>query len=429
MKSNSLVPLKGLISASIVMSGSKSYTNRALIMAALVKGKSVITGISICNDSLIMIKALRQLGVKITQVGTRLEIIGNGGVFKKRRLLINVDHAGTAMRFLTAVCSIVPGEIILDGSERMRQRPVGELVNALRQLGVRIEYLKTTGCPPLKIFGARISKNKVLMKGKISSQFFTALLLLGSALENGLNIKVAGEQISKSYINMTIAGLKQFGAKVINDHYQRYLITNQEKLKPTQYHVEGDASGASYFWGFAAITGSRIRIKNINPESLQGDVKFPDILQKMGCQVIKNNSQQWIEVKGTGNLKAINVDMSLMPDTAQTLAVIAAFAEGKTKITGLSTLRIKETDRLQALKNELGKVGIKSTITRDSIIVVGGKPKGNMIDVYNDHRMAMAFAIMGTKIPGIIITNPDVVSKSFPHYWKKLASLGIKFIS
>lgn len=428
MKIITLIPIKKPLRKVITLPGSKSYTNRVLIMAALAKGKSVITGISLSNDSLIMIKALKQLGIKITRANTRLEITGNGGAFKKKKLLINIGHAGTAMRFLTAICSIVPGEIILDGSERMRQRPIGELVNALKQLGVKIEYLGKIGYPPLKISGIQILKNKVVLQGNISSQYFTALLLIGSTLTNGLNIKVINKQISKSYINMTIVGLKQFGVKVINNHYQRYLITNQEKLKPTKYHIEGDASGASYFWAIAAITGSQIKVKNINPQSLQGDAKFPDILQRMGCQVIRNNSQQWIEVKGTDNLTAVNVDMSLMPDTAQTLAVVAAFAKGKTKITGLSTLRIKETDRLRALKNELERVGVKNKITRDSITVISGKPKGNTVEVYNDHRMAMAFAVMGTKIPGIMITNPDVVSKSFPDYWKRLASLGIKLI-
>jgi len=428
MKTIEIFPLTNSVKKTIILPGSKSYTNRALVMAALARGKSIISGISVSADSLVMIESLKKLGVKINKNNNRIKVIGNGGVFKKQNLTLNVGHAGTAMRFLTAICSLVPGEIILDGSERMRQRPIGELVSALNQLGVKIEYFGKKGCPPLKIFGSEIFKNKVAMQGNISSQFFTALLLVGSVLKKGLNIQVIGKQISKSYIDMTIAGLKEFGVEVMNNNYQKYAILPSEKLKPTKYHVEGDASGASYFWALAAITGSRIKVKNINPESLQGDVKFPDILQKMGCQINKSSSGRWIEVTGTNNLKAINVDMSLMPDTAQTLAVVAAFANGKTKITGLATLRIKETDRLQALQNELRKINIKSEITQDSITVIGGKPKGNIIEVYNDHRMAMAFAILGAKISGIVITNPDVVNKSFPDYWEKLTSLEVQLL-
>ena len=213
----------------------------------------------------------------------------------------------------------------------------------------------------------------------------------------------------------------------IRNHYKKFIIGNQ-KLKPIVYEVESDASGASYFWAIAAVTESRIRVNNIDPLSDQGDVKFIEILKKMGCKVKKNIKDLWIEVEGPKRLTCVSVNMNLMPDTAQTLAVLAAFAQGKTKITGLSTLKGKETDRLQALKNELKKMKIKSEITKDSITIIGGIPQKTVIKTYGDHRMAMAFAIAKSRIPELKIKNPEVVSKSFPNFWEKLNSLGIKIL-
>ena len=403
--------------------GSKSFTNRALIMAALSSGKSIIRNISESDDSRIMIKCLKQLGIKIKLNKTTAIVYGNGGKFKKFLGTLNIQQAGTVMRFLTSLCTLVSGEIILDGSERMRKRPIGDLVDALQKLGASIKYLAKTGCPPLRISGGKIIGGTVVINGHISSQYITSLLLIGPVLKKKIKIKIIGKQISKSYIDMTIDGLKQFGVMVKNNNYETYSIDLKQEYKASKYSVEADASGASYLWGIAAVTGSSIKVKNINPLSVQGDIRFVDILQKMGCQVKKNKEESWIEVKGPKQLKPVMVDMSLMPDTAQTLAVVAAFVHGKTTITGLSTLKIKETDRLQTLHNELKKMGIKTKITNDSITVFGGEPHKAMIDTYNDHRMAMAFAVAGKKIPCLSISNPEVVKKSFPEFWEKIKNL------
>lgn len=384
----------------IIIPGSKSFTNRALIMATLAKGVSTLHNVSKSDDSSVLIQALKQLGVKIIENSYDLKIVGNSGIFKPINCQINVGEAGTAMRFLTSLISLVPGQITLTGSKRLMERPITELKEAM----------------------LKIKSGKVLIKGSISSQFISSLLMIAPVLEKGLEIIITGKLVSRSYIEMTIDLMKKFGVKVKNNQYKSFLVKNQ-KIIPTDYLVGGDASGASYFWSMAAITGRLIKVRNINPSSVQGDVKFPDILAKMGCQVIKNTKENWIAVKGPKRLKAVIIDMSLMPDTAQSLAVAAAFARGITKITGLSTLRIKETDRLKALQTELAKMGIETKIDKDSIVIKGGEPKGAVIQTYNDHRMAMAFAVAGTKIPGVKINNPEVVTKSFPEFWEKLKNL------
>jgi len=414
------------IMGTVEIGGSKSFTNRALIMASLAQGKSTLTSISISDDSKVLMSALSRLGITITPINeTSIEIIGNGGKFKSQNIAIDVGHAGTAMRFLTALCCLVPGEIILDGSERMRERPLGDLLNALRSLGADIICTNKEGFASLLIRGGKINKSTVSMSGKVSSQFITALLLIAPVLKEGLEIQITDEQISKSYIEMTLASLQSFGVHIVNDDFKKYTVSKFEKLSGTQYQVEGDASGASYLLALAAISGGTVTVKNINPQSSQGDARFSDLLERMGCHVVKDAIAKTITVTGPQALNSISVDMSLMPDTAQTLAVVAAFVHGVTTISGLSTLRVKETNRLQATKSELKKIGIGSTITDDSITIHGDKPHGATIKTYKDHRMALAFSVVGSVVEGIKIEEPDVVNKSFPDFWKKIESLGI----
>lgn len=428
MKKIEIIPPKELKNNEIAIPGSKSYTNRALVMAALGIGKSIIKGYSEGDDSKALIQALEKLGIKIEKSDDGIMVHGNGGKFSQFKGKIDVGAAGTTMRFLTSLCCLAPGEIILDGSERMRERPIEELVEALKSLGANIEYLEKGGFPPLKIKGGNIKGGEISMNGSVSSQYFTSLFLIAPCLEDSLKIKVKGEQISKSYIDMTINGLKSFGVEVLNNNYKEYVVNSREKYKSIEYQVEGDASGASYFFGIAAVTRLNIRVSNINPNSNQGDIVFVNLLEEMGCKVIKNEKENWIEVKGPEKLKSIECNMELMPDVAQTLAVVASFAEGKTKIMGLSTLKIKETDRIQALKNELDKMGIRVEADNDFIVIYGGNPKGVEIETYRDHRMAMAFSIAGCRISGVKILDPGVVSKSFPDFWEKLKELGVEIL-
>ncbi len=406
----------------ITIPGSKSLTNRAIVIASLSGGTSKINNVSNSFDSQIIIKAMKKLGVKIMTNKNELLIMGNRGVFSKFNGKINVGNAGTVARFLTALCCVIPGKIIIDGSERIRERPIKELVEALKNIGAKTKYLDSPGFLPLEINGNSILGGEVSIDGSISSQFISALMMIAPVLDKGLIINITGRKISSSYIDLTIELMKKFGVKVEKIKNNKYVIKKQS-YKKANYVVEGDLSGASYFFAAAAITGKAIKIKNINPKSIQGDKFFPYLLEKMGCRIKKNIKENSIEAVGAKKLRGITVDMENMPDTAQTLAVVAAFAKGKTKITGLSTLKVKETNRLLALKNELNRMGIKSDITDDSITIEGGNPRKATIETYGDHRMAMAFAVAKLKVPELIIRNPEVVEKSFPDFWDKFRSL------
>lgn len=262
------------------------------------------------------------------------------------------------------------------------------------------------------------------MNGTVSSQFISALLLTAPLNTNTLTVNIEGEQISRSYIDMTLQSIRDFGVTVTNDRYERYSCHVGQRYNARAISIEGDASGASYLWGLAAVSQGKVTVRNINPQSAQGDIHFPEVLMRMGCSV--SSDARSITVEGPKALRGIEIDMSNMPDVAQTLAVIAAFAQGKTVMRGLSTLPGKETDRIGALHTELKKVGIVSEPGPDYLIVHGGSPHGARIATYEDHRMAMSFAILGARIPGIEIEEPEVVQKSFPNFWQTLATSGIK---
>ncbi|MCO6431314.1 MAG: 3-phosphoshikimate 1-carboxyvinyltransferase [Deltaproteobacteria bacterium] len=424
-------PPSAPLSGEVFIPGSKSYTNRALILASLADGKSSLRSFSESDDSVVLCEALKKLGIRIEKQGAELYVCGSGGNFVPYKGEIDVGPAGTSMRFLAALCAFVPGcELVLKGSERMHKRPIKELTEALKTLGADIEYLGSEGCPPLLIRGVKAPKKaQVRMNGSVSSQFFTALMLTAS-LFGELAIDVKGEQISKSYIDMTLSSLKAFGLEGRNESYRRYILSGSGALTPCNYQIEGDASGASYFWGLAAVSGGSIKVRNINPNSAQGDVRFPLLLKKMGCSAESGYEEGvgWILLQGSERLKGITADMSLMPDTAQTLAVIAAFASSPSRLTGLSTLRIKETDRLNALQVELKKMGITTEIGDDYIVIHPGQPGAASIATYEDHRMAMSFAVAAAKIHGIIIEEPNVVTKSFPTFWSKMKALGFSIV-
>ncbi|MEI7579425.1 MAG: 3-phosphoshikimate 1-carboxyvinyltransferase [bacterium] len=426
MSQLTLTPLPAPVTKTIAISGSKSYTNRALIMAALADGVSRITGYSDSDDSDVLIQGLIKVGIRIEKTTQEIVVHGNGGKFTTKNIAVNLHHAGTSSRFFLALASLIPGEIIVDGSDRLRERPIADLTQALLDLDVKLEFLGKPGCFPIKVFGGNNLGGKVKMRGSVSSQFFTAMLLIAPALKNGIEIEVLGKQISKSYIDMTVGGMQAFKVKVTNQNYKTYSVKPDQKYQACNYHVEGDASGCSYLWAIAALTGSTIKVTNISPESTQGDVKFADLLEQMGCKVVKNVEESWIQITGPTQLQAITTDMELMPDTAQTLAVVAAFAQGITTITGLATLREKETDRLAMPVAELTKMGITAEAGPDWLKITGGNPKTATINTYKDHRMAMSFAVAGSKVSGMIINEPEVVKKSFTNFWEVLTELGIK---
>lgn len=413
MNTREVIPLKRELDLSLKLPGSKSVTNRAFLCAALATGKSRIYGALKSDDAEVMLKALKQFGVGVREMKDYIEIIGTGGKFKGRKITVDLHNAGTATRFLTAISVLRAGETVITGDKRMQERPIADLVDGLRQLGADIRYLKGAGCPPLKIRNSKLETRKIechiiRMKGDKSSQFFSALLMLGPLLGKPLRIEVVGDLVSKPYIDTTIAVMKSFGVKVKNNQYKSFEVKPQ-KYKKADYHVEGDASAATYFSALHFLHGGKLKLVNLDyKKAIQGDVNFPEVLKKLK----------------TGNSRTI--DMEAMPDAAMTLAVCAAFARGTTKITGLSTLRIKETDRLVALENELTKVGMKVRTTKDSIRIQGLRTKdyglisGSRIETYNDHRMAMCFAVLGTKVPGIVIENSGCTEKTYPNFWEDL---------
>lgn len=420
-----LVPPQGRIEGEITLPGSKSCTNRALLMASLTAGESEILNPSHSDDSEAMCAALLKLGVEIQRLAGYIRVRGRGGLYHPYHGEIDVGPAGTTMRFLTALLAFSEGvDVVLKGSARMHERPIADLVESLSALGADIRYVEKKGFPPLAIKGRKNPRvTYARIKGSVSSQFLSALLMISPLFKQGLMIEVEGEQVSKPYIDLTLEGMKAFGVEAKNLGYRAYRIEAGQVYHPCRYVIEGDASGATYFWGIAAIAGGVVRVKNVTLSSVQGDARFPCLLEKMGCRV--NAAADWVEVQGMAQPKPLEVDMSSMPDSAQTLAVIASFAHGKSRIYGLDTLRVKETDRIVAVQKELARVGIESQISESAIIVWGGRPRGAFIRTYDDHRMAMSFAMLGSKVEGMQIQSPEVVNKSFPVFWNLLASLGV----
>lgn len=402
--------------------GSKSYTNRALIIASLAEGKTILHNPLYSDDTKYMMESLERLGIKFEKKEKDLIVYGNGGKFElKDNVELFCGIAGTTSRFLTGLLALFDKDVVITGEGKILERPIGELVEGLKQIGVKIDYLGNIGSLPLKGNGKNINSNEISIDGSISSQYFSALMMIAPLLKNGLIINVLNKQISKSYIDITIDIMKSFGVEVINNNYNQYII-KQSKYKAINYNIEGDWSSVSYFACIGALHDGSIEISNVNNNSVQGDKNFVKLIEKAGGIVeYKENS---IIVK-KGKIIPIEVDMEQMPDTAMSLAVLLSFANGKSKITGLSTLKNKETDRLQALHQELKKISIESEIGDDYIIIHSNnnhKVIGS-IETYDDHRIAMSMAIAGTVIGNLEILNPDVVNKSFPEFWECLKKL------
>jgi 3-phosphoshikimate 1-carboxyvinyltransferase len=425
MKKIKLYPLQKPVEKTIEIPGSLSYTIRALMIAAMTEGSVTIQNALKSDDTYAMYTILKTLGIKLEEGENYFIVHGNIKDVEDKEYILDVNISGRTARSALALLTIIPGIKTLTCKEGFKKRPVGDLVDGLRQLGAKIEYIENEGFLPLKIVSSKLSSGTAKMAGKLSSQYFSAIMMI-APLIGEIVIEVIGEQSSKPFIDVTINTMKEFGVEVINENYQKYHIKeNQHYKNPEEYLVEADAIAASYFWGIAAITKSKIRVLHLSPTSAQGDVAFADILEKMGCLVSKNLEENWIEVEGTERLSGITVDMNATPDSSVTLCAVAAFANGVTRIKGLEHIKIKETDRIQAPKNELQKMGIAVEADTDSITIQGGKPTGATIDTYGDHRIAMAFAVIGSKINEVIINNPDVVNKSFTNFWDKLKELGI----
>ena len=424
MKQLHLNPIN-CINGEINIPGSKSISNRVLLLATLARGSTTLTNLLDSDDIRYMLASLKQLGIQYTLSEDKTECVveGNEGpISSASAQSLFLGNAGTAMRPLCAALTLGQGEFTLTGEPRMEERPIGDLVDALRQLGADVTYLKNDGFPPLTINATGLNGGDVEIAGDLSSQFLTALLMVAPLTKDSVNIKIKGELVSKPYIDITIALMKQFGVEVINHQYQRFEIkAGQHYVSPGKVLVEGDASSASYFLAAGAIKGGEVKVTGVGRLSIQGDVKFADALAQMGAD-IEWGDDYIIARKST--LTAIEMDMNHIPDAAMTIATAALFATGTTKLTNIYNWRIKETDRLAAMATELRKVGAIVEEGHDYITITPPAELNTAaIDTYNDHRMAMCFSMMAFADCGITINDPDCTSKTFPDYFAQFTQL------
>jgi 3-phosphoshikimate 1-carboxyvinyltransferase len=405
--------------------GSKSLTNRALILAALTDGISDISNALIADDTRVMIDALETLGFSLDQHDTTIRITGRRGTIPSRSAELFCGNSGTSIRFLTALVSLGEGVYKLDGIARMRERPISALVDMLTTLGVRCEYLGQHGFPPVKVLADGLAGGTAEFGREMSSQFLSAVLMVGPYARHEVRVNLASHQTSWPYVAMTMQLMERFGIRPEltcdpSSNEPTEIVVPRGHYRPTAYSVEPDASNASYFLALAAIhPGATVTIQGLGKNSLQGDVGFANVLHAMGADLM--SGPDFLTITGTERFDGIDVDLGDMPDTAQTLAVASLFAKGSTTIRGLQTLRVKETDRLSALATELAKLGARMAVDDSSIeITPPNNLRSTAIDTYNDHRMAMSFALAGTKRGGVTIRDIECVNKTYPDFFADL---------
>ena len=412
------------VDATIAVPGSKSLTQRALIAAALGDGTSQLIGPLASEDTRYTSKALEQMGVTVERGENVWTVHGSGGQLRTPDKDIFLGNNGTATRFLTSVAALGHGSFCIDGEERMRERPIGPLMEALQGWGVDITSVKGTGCPPLQLNSNGLSGGATVLPEGKSSQYLSSLLLVAPYAAKPATLEVRGDVLSKPYVAMTLSVMSDFGVSVeCNEGFTSFVIP-QGNYRAMEYEIEGDASNASYFWAAAAVTGGRVTVSNVPVPSLQGDAGLVPLLARMGCEVECDGGG--ITLIGRDRLEGITVDMGDMPDVVPTLAVVAAFAYGKTVINNIAHLRIKECDRLNAVLTELGKMGATVEEGPDFMVIHGNGGQGlhgAEIKTYNDHRMAMSFAVTGLRVPGVQILEEGCVAKSFPDFWERFGKL------
>ncbi len=424
MKSLTLKPIDR-IDGVVQLPGSKSISNRVLLLAALARGTTRVGNLLDSEDTRFMLDALRTLGIEITQAGTTAQIVGRDGplVTEAVERELYLGMAGTAFRPLTAALCLGRGTFRLLGSERMAQRPIADLVDALRAIGASINYLGGDGFPPLEIHGTGLRGGPVTMRGNVSSQFLTSLMLAAPLAQAPVVVTIDGEQVSKPYLDLTIDLMRRFGVSARHDGYRRFEIPTGRYVSPGSIDVEGDASSATYFLAAAAIRGS-ITVRGIGDDTVQGDVAFVDVLRSMGADVRTFDDR--VEVS-SAPLRAIDVDLNATPDAAMTLAVLALFATGTTRIRNIANWRVKETDRLAAMATELRKFGAHVVEGVDSIEVTPpARFNAATVDTYGDHRMAMCFSLAALGGVPVTIRDPDCVAKTFPDYFSVFESVCLR---
>ena len=413
------------VSGEVNVPGSKSLSNRALLLAALAEGETELTNLLDSEDIEHMFNALTKLGInyRLSEDKTQCVVQGNGGAFNVAEPLeLFLGNAGTAMRPLCAALAASNVDTVLTGEPRMEERPIGDLVDALREADAEVTYLKNEGFPPLQIKGKTLNGGEMSVDGSVSSQFLTALLMAAPLFSGDVTIRIKGELVSKPYIDITLDTMAKFGVTVENDNYQTFTVSGDAKyIAPGKFMVEGDASSASYFLAAGAIKGGTVRVTGIGQNSIQGDIRFADVLEAMGATVVWND--EYVEVTGAP-LKGVNMDMNHIPDAAMTIATTALFAEGPTTMTNIYNWRVKETDRLAAMATELQKLGAKVEEGHDYIKVwPTDSLKHAEIDTYNDHRIAMCFSLVALSDTPVTINDPGCTRKTFPDYFTRFKTL------
>lgn len=411
-------------SGTVRVPGSKSLSNRLLLLAAVAEGETTLTHLLDSDDVRRMREALAGLGVETETTTDGLRVCGAGGVLRNPAstpLTLHLGNAGTAMRPLTALLAAGVGTFILDGDPRMRERPLGPLVDALRALGADIEYLGREGYPPLKIVGRPLRGGSVAIDGTLSSQFVTALMMLAPQLEGGLTIAREGDLVSDPYLEITRRCLGLFGVSSTWPEPRTLRVAPGPLKAPGRLPVEGDASSASYFLALGALAGGPVRVTGVGRESMQGDIAFLDVLAQAGA--VTRSGPDWLETEG-GTLTGIDVDLNAIPDAAMTLAVVALFAEGPTRIRGVANWRVKETDRIAAMATELRKLGATVEEFEDGLAIFPPKQRHPaQIATYDDHRMAMCFSLAALGGTPVVIEDPACVGKTYPHYFEDFLGL------
>ncbi len=417
-----VAPLTRPLDAVVRVPGSKSLTNRALACAALADGESELVGALEADDTLAMVDGLQALGVEILAhwEDALVDVQGCAGRPPAQLALVNARLSGTTSRFLLPIAALGTGTTRVDGDHGLRARPMGDVVTAIRALGGQAAEIGAPERLPVEVHGGPLAGGTVELPGDTSSQFLSGLLLAGPAMRTGLQVRVTTELVSRPYVDMTIAVMAAFGARV-DQPDDRTWVVEPGRYWGTTYHIEPDASAASYAFAAAAIVGGQVTVMGLGSDSLQGDLGFVDLLERMGATVERHRDR--ITVSGTGRLQGIEADLSQLSDVAQTLAVVAAFAEGPTRVRGIGFIRDKETDRVGNVVSELRRGGIDADEEPDGYLVRPGTVRPATIDSHGDHRMAMAFALLGLRAPGIRIADPSCVAKTFPGYWAMLDRL------
>jgi 3-phosphoshikimate 1-carboxyvinyltransferase len=374
------------------------------------------------EDTVLTMTALRQMGIRIEEKpGKQLKVCGGSGDIRPSTEPIYLGNSGTSMRLLTAVAALGKETYTLLGNDRMAERPIDALIDALGQIGVHARSTNSNGCPPVNVNGKNLSGTTVSINCRASSQFLTGLLLIAPCTEKGLKIIVTEGPVSRPYVDMTVEVMSQFGIEVDRQDYDRFQVAGSQVYRAGNYAVEPDGSQAGYFWAAAAICRKAVKVIGLTKDSCQGDVNFSKVLETMGCAL--KYEPDGITVSGGDRLQAVDIDMADMPDMVPTLAVVAAFAEGTTVIKNVAHLRSKESNRLTSVANELIKMGITARCSDDGLKVTGGQPRGAEIETYGDHRIAMSFAVAGLKAPGTFIRDEQCVGKSFPDFWEVFEEL------